>query len=180
MHNMISKEITFEDFAGNQVTDTYWFHLSAAEVTELAMSRRGLDEYLEEIIKTEDVAQLFIIFKELLGMAVGKPLNDRVFDKDELISKEFLRSGAYEEFFFELIQNPAMAAEFIKEMMPKNLEGRIEKIMASRGQEAPKQYTDAELLSMPEDQFLHAAGGSNPMRWEPRFLQIAHRRKSAA
>jgi hypothetical protein len=179
MHNMISKVISFEDFAGNQVTDTFWFHLSGAEVTELAMSRKGLDEYLEEIIKTEDVAQLFTIFKELLGLAVGKPLSDRVFDKSPMITAEFLRSGAYEEFFFELIANPSEAAVFIKEIMPKDLESRIEKIMASRG-EAPKQYTDAELLSMPEDQFLNAAGGSNPMRWEPRFLQIAHRRKSAA
>lgn len=176
---MISKVISFEDFAGNPVTDTFWFHLSASEVTELAMSRKGLDEYLEEILKTEDVPKLFEIFKELLGLAVGKPLNDRVFDKSPMITAEFLRSGAYDEFFFELIQNPAMAAEFIKEMMPKDLEDRIEKIMKNRG-EAPKQYTDAELLAMPEDQFLHVAGGSNPMRWEPRFLQIAHRRKSAA
>jgi hypothetical protein len=179
MYNMISKVISFEDFAGNQVTDTFWFHLSGAEVTELAMSRKGLDEYLEEIIKTEDVAQLFTIFKELLGLAVGKPLNDRVFDKSPMITAEFLRSGAYEEFFFELIANPAMAAAFIKEIMPKDLESRIEKIMASRG-EAPKQYTDAELLSVPWDEFYAAAGSKESKNWEPRFLQIAYQRKSAA
>lgn len=176
---MISKEITFEDFAGNTVTDTFWFHLSGAEVTELAMSRRGLDEYLQEIIKTEDVGQLFVIFKELLGMAVGKPLNDRVFDKSDMITAEFMRSGAYEEFFFELIGNPRMAAEFIKEIMPKNLEDRIDKIMKG-GIEAPKEYTDAELLRLPDDEFFKAAGGTDSKKWEPRFLQIAYQRKVAA
>jgi len=61
--------------------------------------------------------------------------------------------------------------------MPKNLEDRIEKIMKG---EAKKEYTDAELLALPDDEFFKAAGGTNSRNWDPRFLQIAYQRKTAA
>lgn len=174
---MIEKTISFKDFRDNEVTDTFAFNLSGAEVAELAMSRQGLDEYIKSIIKNDDVKELFAIFKELLGMSVGKLVNDRVFDKTPETTAYFMRSGAYEEFFFELIGNPMYAAEFIKGIMPANLEERVSKILAGKEE---TEFTEEDLLAMSEEEFLNAAGGKNPMRWDPKFLQIAHRRKSAA
>jgi hypothetical protein len=176
---MIEKKIAFKDLADKDVEDTFFFNLTGAEVTELAMTRQGLDEYLREIIKTEDVAKLWETFKELLGMAVGSPLSDRVFDKNPRITAEFMRSGAYEEFFFELIADPSYAAKFVTSIMPANLEERINKIVASGGEEK-KEYTNDELLTLSDDEFFKAAGGSNPMKWEPRFLQLGYQRRSAA
>ena len=176
---MIEKTISFENFKGNRVTKTYYFNLSAAEVTELAMTREGIDEYLREIIKTEETSKLWPLFKELLGMAVGKFVNDEVFDKDPAFTKEFMRSGAWDEFFFELIGNAAFAAEFIKSMMPANLQERIDALVANGG-EIEKQYTDLELLTVDDEEFFKAAGGRDFKDWSPRFQQIAYRRKVSA
>lgn len=174
---MISKTISFTDFKNRPVTKTYHFNLSAAEVTELAMTRKGIDEYLREIIGTEDVSKLWPLFKELLGMAVGKFDNDEVFDKTPEYTKEFMRSGAYDEFFFELIGDAGFAAAFIKGMMPANLQERIDKLVANGGAEEKKEYTDQELLTIDEEEFFKAAGGREFRDWSPRFQQIAYGRK---
>jgi hypothetical protein len=170
---MIEKTITFDDLDGKSVTDTFHFNLNDAEIAELAMSRKGLDEYLREIIKTEDIEKLMVLFKELLSMAVGRRINNRVFEKSPAIVAEFMNSGAYVEFFFELIAQPAYAAEFIKEMAPKNLEARIDKILQG---EEKREYTDDELLGMSNSEFKKVAG-DNPKMWSQRFLAIAYQRK---
>lgn len=176
---MIEKTISFENFKGNRVTKTYYFNLSAAEVTELAMTREGIDEYLREIIKTEETSKLWPLFKELLGMAVGKFVNDEVFTKNPEIKSEFMESGAWEEFFFELIGDATFAAAFIKGMMPANLQERIDALVLN-GETEKKEYTDVELLTIPEEEFFKAAGGRDFKDWSPRFQQIAYRRKSTA
>jgi hypothetical protein len=176
---MIEKTISFKNFKGVQVTKTYYFNLSAAEVTELAMTRDGIDEYLREIIKTQETAKLWGLFKELLEMAVGKFVNDEVFDKDPEFTKEFIRSGAWDEFFFELIGDAAFAAAFIKGMMPPDLQERIDKLVANGG-EIEKEYSDLELLTVDEEEFFKAAGGRDFKDWSPRFQQIAYRRKVTA
>jgi len=55
-----------------------------------------------------------------------------------------------------------------------------EQVAAKEAEGKSKQYTDAELLAMTDEAFFQAAGGSNPMRWDPRFLVLAGRRKTAA
>jgi hypothetical protein len=172
---MISKTISFTDFKNRPVVKEFHFNLSAAEVTELAMTRKGIDEYLREIIGTEDVSKLWPLFKELLEMAVGKFDSDEVFDKSPEYTKEFMRSGAWEEFFFELIGDAGFAAAFIKGMMPANLQERIDKLVANGGEEK-KPYSDEELLSMTDEAF-HEVAGKDPKDWDPRFLQIAYQRK---
>ncbi|HVH54211.1 MAG TPA: hypothetical protein VNA32_08795 [Actinomycetota bacterium] len=176
---MIEKTISFKNFKDVPVTKTYFFNLSAAEVTELAMTREGIDEYLREIIKTQETAKLWGLFRELLEMAVGKLVNDEVFTKSPEIRSEFLESGAWDEFFFELIGDAAFAAAFIKGMMPADLQERIDKLVANGG-EIEKQYTDLELLTVPDEEFYKVAGGRDFKDWSPRFQQIAYRRKVSA
>jgi hypothetical protein len=176
---MEHKTITFEDFAGNSVTEKYSFNLTAAEVTELAMTREGIDDYLREIIKTEEVSKLWPLFKELLGKSVGKLVNDRVFSKTPETTSEFMESGAYNEFFFELIGDAGFAAQFIKGMLPADLQERIDKLVVEDVVPA-KEYTDKELLTVSEDEFHKAAGGKNFKDWSPRFQAIAYQRKVKA
>lgn len=176
---MISEVIRYTNLDGKVVEETYHFGLDRAELAEMKIRHEGpgtgtLEEYLDKIVKEDDNNKILDNFKAILFASVGIRVDDYV-KKDERIRDRFVGSGAYEATFMRMLEDAKYAAHIINGIVPADMAAE-----AAKRQSEEKQYTDAELLSMSEDEFFKAAGGSNPMRWDQRFLVLAGRRKTAA
>jgi hypothetical protein len=69
---MLKREITYEDFNGNSVTDTYYFNLTRTEMIELEVKYEGgLEAALQRIIETKDMKNLISEFQNIILAAYG-------------------------------------------------------------------------------------------------------------
>lgn len=51
---MLKKTFEYEDYNGNKIKEDVYFHLSEAELTEMALSEAGgLDKMLQKIMQSE-------------------------------------------------------------------------------------------------------------------------------
>lgn len=118
---MIKKTINYtNDFTGNTEKGDFYFNLSKAEIIKLVADNKDLDEKIKMITKTEDVSELLKIFEAIVGLSYGVR-KDNKFIKDPEETKAFLASDAYSELFLSLMKDSAAAAEFIKGIIPKDL-----------------------------------------------------------
>jgi hypothetical protein len=175
----IPETMTYKDIDGNEVTKQWWFSLDRREIAEMKIRYEGpgkgsLEDFLDRIVKEQDNNKLLDNFKAILEASVAVRV-DNYLDKSPEVLKEFIGGGAYETMFMRMLGDASYAARLINGIIPKDMAEEVQKKQAE-GQ----QFTDAELLSMTEEAFFQAAGGSNPMRWDPRFLTLASRRKTAA
>lgn len=124
---MLKKTITFTDFDGNERTEDFYFNLSKAEITEMECSvTGGLSVLLRKIIKTSDVVKLVVTFKEIICKSYGEKSDDgRRFIKSKELTDAFIQTEAYSELFMELSYNAEAASEFVKGIMPANLQDSL-------------------------------------------------------
>lgn len=178
----ISETITYKDIYGETVTKEWWFSLDRAEIAEMKIRHDGpdtgkgsLEDYLDRIVKEEDNSKLLDNFKAILYKAVALRV-DNYLKKTPEVVHEFTGGGAYSAMFMRMLSDATYAARLINGIIPEDMAEEA----AKRDAEKEKHFTDAELLSMTDEAFFQAAGGTNPMRWEPRFLTLAARRRTAA
>ena len=172
---MIKKTITFEDLDGNEVSEDWWFNISKGDIAELAVGNELADRIKAIATAGEDNVDAKTIipaFKEILALSVGKRVNNRFMRSPE-ITAEFMGSEACSEVLFGLLSNAEEAAEFVNNLMPKDLLRQIENV------ELPKDNapTREELLSMSDEDF-YAAVGENPRHWSREITAIAMARKN--
>lgn len=162
---MLKKTITYVNPMTNQeVTEDHYFHLSKADLVELEASRKGgMHAYLEEVIKSDDNAQILATFKMLVGRSYGRKDGDR-FVKDELFTEEFMKSEAWSEFLMSLMQNASAAAEFVNGVMPHGLDKMVASVPSDNqestnsdptgltNQVTPRVLTKAEIVEMDSDE----------------------------
>lgn len=118
---MIAKEITYQDFDGNNVAETFYFHLNKAELAELQLTKNGgLAEYVQTIIDSEDNLEILNMFKLIIRAAVGRRDEEHNrFVKNDEVRSELFDTDAYSELFFELMSDATKAAAFVKGIVPK-------------------------------------------------------------
>jgi hypothetical protein len=166
---MIEKTITYTDFFGNEQTDTFYFHLGVAQLTEMELTAEGMGDYIKQIIATEDVKEIWRIFRDLLSKSVGTRSPDgKRFIRDENITADFMETNAFDEFFVELM-NADYAAEFIHGILPHQIIEKME-------EQENKEYSDEELLAMDDEQFTRIVGHAKNM--DRRNLVVAMRRRN--
>lgn len=119
---MIVKTITYTDFNGNERTESFWFHLSRPELTEMLLGiDNNIETYIKTIIESENYYELVKIFKKLLLEAYGEKSEDgRRFIKLPEKTKEFSESEAYSVLFTELTTNTEKASEFVNGLISKD------------------------------------------------------------
>lgn len=114
---MLKKTITYNDFNGKERTEDFYFHLSEADIIELSVSEKdGLEDYLNEVVKTEDRKEVLRIFKDILRLSVGKKEKDgRKFIKSPAITEDLMMTNAYGVLLLEVLTTEGNAASnFIK------------------------------------------------------------------
>lgn len=117
---MYTKKVTYTDFNGQERTETLYFNLSKAEVTEMeATFPGGYSQFLQKIIDSKDQVEIMNAFKSLILKSYGEKSEDgRHFRKSEQISKDFESTEAYSEIFVELMTNASSASAFVNGIMP--------------------------------------------------------------
>lgn len=133
---MLKREIVYEDFNGNQVTEVFYFNLSKPELVELEVEYEGgFGAMMQKIIEANNHKDLLQHFKRIVLMAYGEKSPDgKRFIKSDQLREEFSQSAAYNALFMELATNDEAAALFIKGVMPKDLASELDKAV----KEVPK------------------------------------------
>lgn len=125
---MLKREIKYEDFDGNEVSEIFYFNISKPELIELEVEHeQGFGKLLEKIIETQDKKELVKRFKELVLLAYGQKSEDgKRFVKSDQIREEFSQTAAYQSLFMELTTNDSAAAVFLKGILPKDIAGDLD------------------------------------------------------
>jgi len=122
---MLKKTIKYEDYNGIEREEDFYFDITRSELVEMEYGRYGgMVEFIEKMVREQDVVKITAMFKELLLKSYGEKSEDgRRFVKSEEISKGFSETPAYDEIFFELYGDADKMATFIKSILPKNMQG---------------------------------------------------------
>lgn len=126
---MLKKTISFVDFNGEDREEDFYFNLNKAELMEMNLSRDGgMQQFIENIIKTKDTVQIANIFKKIIKASYGVRSDDGKrfikFVQDKYGNKKYLfddfeQTNAYEALYMELATNDAAASDFINAVLPK-------------------------------------------------------------
>lgn len=128
---MITKEITFTDYNGQERKEKYQFNFTKAELTEMELSvNGGLSAMMERIKETDDRPELMRIFKDLILKAYGvKSADGKRFVKSEELRTEFSQTEAYSELYMELVTNTDSAINFFNGLIPNDLKDKNSKVI---------------------------------------------------
>lgn len=129
---MLKRDITYEDFNGDEVTDTYYFNLTKTELMTLGSEfETDYEKILQRIIETKDRAGLIKEFKRIILSAYGEKSEDgKRFIKNDELREKFSQTPAYDIMFMEFATNAEKAADFINAVFPKDLAEEVQKEMA--------------------------------------------------
>jgi len=128
---MIKKTIKYTDYFDNERTEDFYFNLSEAELTELAMSKEGgLERYAKRIVAAKSEPELIALFKELILLSYGEKTDDgkrfiKVRDGHKL-AEDFSQTEAYSNLFMELATNDKAASDFFNGLLPKKLREKVD------------------------------------------------------
>lgn len=131
---MFKRDVTYEDFDGEEVTETFYFNLSKRELIELEVEyKEGLQDALQRIIKANDNKTLIAEFQKIVLLAYGIKSDDgRRFIKTPIVKEEFSQTAAYDSLFMELATNAEAASAFINGIIPKDIAQASENAEAER------------------------------------------------
>lgn len=129
---MLKKDITFKDLDDNDVTRTYWFHLSKAELSKMALAKEGkaggFDVWVRTMIESQDGEVLTETFEKILLSTIGERSADNIsFIKTDEIRNNFRWSDAYSVLFMELMMDADKMADFINGVVPKEMRDDVAK-----------------------------------------------------
>lgn len=126
---MYKKTITFPNYNGEEVTESFYFNLTKAELLEMEMEQPGgMMEYLNTLIESKDANEILKIFKNLIRRSVGKKSADgRRFVKNEEITNDFMQTEAYSQLFMELATDAEEGARFINGIIPQDVAKEVAK-----------------------------------------------------
>lgn len=129
---MYKKSITYEDFNGDKVTETFLFNFTKSELATMNLEQEGgLQNYIERISNTRDTKSLVKLFQDLILKSYGVKSDDgkrfiKVVDGHKL-AEDFAQTEAYSEFFMELANNTEEVNNFINGVIPKDLLAELDK-----------------------------------------------------
>lgn len=117
---MLKKTITYTDYNSVERTESFYFNLTEAELTEMEMSTSGgLAEAIQKIVDAKDTVAIIKVFKDLILRSYGeKSADGKYFKKSEELSIAFSHTEAYSKLFMELATNSDAASQFVNGIMP--------------------------------------------------------------
>lgn len=125
---MLKKTIKYTDYNGVEREEDFLFNLSKAELMEMEMSTAGgLAEMIQKVVDTQDAPAIIKVFKDIILKAYGEKSADgkrfiKVSDTGVPLSIGFSQTEAYSQLFMELATNAESAANFIKGIIPSDID----------------------------------------------------------
>ncbi len=120
---MLKKTIKYTDYDGEEREEDFYFNLRKDEILELNFNANlKLSDQIGAIIKAKDVKEIYALFKKIVLLAYGeKSADGKHFRKSKEISENFESTEAFSELIMELVTDEEKAADFIKLVLPKDL-----------------------------------------------------------
>ncbi len=142
---MFSKTIEFEDFNGNQKTQEFFFHMSKAELMEMAAEGNELMDRLQRIIDTKDIKGILVEVRAIVASACGVRSEDGSrFLKTPEAKSVLLDSPAYDELLLHLCGDANAMTDFVDKLLPAKLrEQMLSRLQSNDG--------EAAVVKLPED-----------------------------
>lgn len=134
---MIKKTIKYVDFNGVEREEDFYFNLSKSELARMQFEEEGdFGERIRSIIRAKDTSKIMELFEGIILKAYGAKSEDgKHFVKKardgHLLADDFVTSPAYDELYFELIQDPEKFASFVNSLMPADLAEQVKKMQES-------------------------------------------------
>jgi hypothetical protein len=124
---MLSKTITYTNFDDVEVTETFYFNLTKAELLDLFLLRNGnYSEYIQQAVNTKNGPQLIDIFKTIIRAAYGEKTEDGHFVKDPVHAESFIHSEAYSALLMEFMDDEEKSAAFISALIPRDIAQKVD------------------------------------------------------
>lgn len=130
---MLKKTFEYEDYEGNKIKQDAYFHLSEAELTEMALSEAGgLDKMIQKILDAKDTTEIIKVFKDVICKSYGELAPDgksfrKTDEKGNPLYLNFIATPMYDQLFMELATNDEAGAAFINGIMPKKVSEEMKK-----------------------------------------------------
>lgn len=124
---MYKIKINYTDYDGNNRAEDFYFNLNKAELVELNYSMKGgMQEWLEEIVRTDDNQKMVELLKNLITLSYGRKSADgKRFIKSKEETEEFLQSEAYSDLFMRLATNEKEMTAFINGIVPAGMAAEV-------------------------------------------------------
>ena len=129
---MYKRTIKYTDFNDVERTQDYYFYLSKTDLTKLnSRVEGGIQNKFEKMINKLDVKELVATVEELILSSYGEKSDDGTrFIKSKELAVAFSQTNAYDELFMSLINDPDSLADFIKKILPQDIQVKIDEEMA--------------------------------------------------
>lgn len=125
---MLKKNIKYTDYNGVERNEEFLFNLSKAELMEMEMSTQGgLAEMIQKVVDAQDAPAIIKVFKDIILKAYGEKSVDgkrfiKVNNEGVPLSIAFSQTEAYSQLFMELATDAESAANFIKGIIPADMD----------------------------------------------------------
>lgn len=126
---MRKETISYVDYDGNQRTEDFFFNITNAELAMLELSEvGGFKKKMTRIIQAQDGPAILKAFRDIVKMSYGVKSDDgRRHIKSEEVFAEFAQTEAYSELIMRLLGDEKYAAEFIADVLPKEVAEKMAK-----------------------------------------------------
>ena len=124
---MLVKTIKFKDFLGKEREQEFYFHMSEAEAYKLDLKTvGGFERKLKKMTEEQDIPKFAEMLDDMILSSYGQISADGFsFEKTPEATKRFQESNAYAIIFKELITSGDACLEFIKGILPQEMQDRI-------------------------------------------------------
>lgn len=142
---MYCREITYDDFDGNELTEKFYFNLNEAEIIKWITTNGdySLDAVLNKMIEKKRGKDIIDAFENLIYMSYGeRDVDSRRFIKTKEVKDAFMQSNAYSVLFMELITDAGKAAEFLNGIVPAKMAAEVSKILKENPDGIPDSMKD--------------------------------------
>lgn len=131
---MIKKTISYTDFDDVKRTEDFWFHLGKAGIVEIeaATNGLGLEAWIKQVLRDQNVQAVLDMYKRMIGLAVGKRTPEGRFVKSREITEDFVNSEAYGELLQEMFQSPNAGSDFLRSLLAKDVLATVEEVQAKQ------------------------------------------------
>lgn len=131
---MFKKTIEYEDFNGQRVTKDFYFHMSKAELLEMAADGNVMLERIKRIIESKDGKAILKEFREIIWHSVGVRSEDGArFVKDNDAKRQLFESPAYDELLLELCTDAEASSQFITQLIPEKMQKEMQAQLEKQG-----------------------------------------------
>lgn len=136
---MLKHTITYTDYDEEEVTEDFYFNINETELIELEVEHKeGLQEWIKNIIKSNDRKTMFAEFRRIILLAYGVR-DGKQFVKNDQVREEFKNTAAFNALVVQFASEEDAAAKFIQGVLPKDLADKVDIEEAKKMVEAPNQ-----------------------------------------